>query len=104
MDGPTNGICLSAGFVPISTTRMFRQSAARSSRGVGTRFEFGAPNRNRTGVFAVRGRRPRPLDDGSDDGDNEELHYISWGQVRQECVVAHQFNAPPGCVHVLLNL
>jgi hypothetical protein len=33
MDGPTNGICLSAGFVPISTTRMFRQSAARFSRG-----------------------------------------------------------------------
>ena len=29
-------------------------------------FELGAPKGTRTPVFAVRGRRPRPLDDGSD--------------------------------------
>ena len=37
----------------------------------------GAPKGNRTPVFAVRGRRPRPLDDGSDRGRSAEPHYIS---------------------------
>ena len=29
------------------------------------RILFGGPNGNRTRVFGVRGRRPRPLDDGT---------------------------------------
>ena len=33
-------------------------------------FELGAPKGTRTPVFAVRGRRPRPLDDGSHGGRN----------------------------------
>jgi hypothetical protein len=41
------------------------------------RFELGAPKGNRTPVFAVRGRRPRPLDDGSDRDRIAEPHYIS---------------------------
>jgi hypothetical protein len=41
---------------------------------------IGAPNRNRTGVFAVRGRRPRPLDDGSDSRNAATPLYIGWGK------------------------
>ena len=32
---------------------------------VADRIKFGSPNRIRTGVTGVRGRRPKPLDDGA---------------------------------------
>jgi hypothetical protein len=51
---------------------------------------IGAPKGTRTPVFAVRGRRPRPLDDGSDRCRSASL-YIGAGEVRQELHMAHQF-------------
>lgn len=36
--------------------------------------KIGAPNRTRTGVSAVRGQRPRPLDDGGRSREGREMY------------------------------
>ncbi len=62
-------VSLSAERKPNSHHRVFRIFSLQrgpESRAHSQAIEkFGAPNRTRTGVFAVRGRRPGPLDDGS---------------------------------------
>ncbi len=58
---------LTAGTVRVRATlwRMIMRRFKIVAAGPLTWHSFGSPDRIRTGVTALRGRRPRPLDDGA---------------------------------------
>jgi hypothetical protein len=89
-------------FTPEEDGKTRRQILA--CRGEIVCFELGAPKGTRTPVFAVRGRRPRPLDDGSDGGSNRPSASYIGGDKSGKSGTSRTNSRPPACLHVLLNL